>query len=112
MKKTIPLFPNDVLLCDCGSNEHQMIIRYFEDTEEVRVKNLLQREVFISVHLATHRNFFKRFWYGLKYAFGYKCKYGDWDEIVINKTNYDKLKSIIDFLDNKVDFKMNLELDN
>jgi hypothetical protein len=37
------------------------------------------------------RRFFKRLLYGIKYIFGYKCKYGHWDEIILNDTHSETL---------------------
>ena len=41
--------------------------------------------LYTEVHLVTYHNFFKRLWYGLKYAFGHKSRFGAWDEFLFDK---------------------------
>ena len=60
----------ELLLCECASSEHQMIMRYFEDD--------LESTVYVDVHLVK-KSFWERVKYAIKYIFGYKCKYGYWD---------------------------------
>ena len=74
--------------CECGSLEHLV---YFQSYNEVDWPELI-----VSIHLANYNNFLRRLWVGLKYAFGYRCKYGDWDEILLWK---DKIVELRDFLD-------------
>jgi hypothetical protein len=78
-------FEKLTIYCDCESPEHQFTI----------VKDPEDKEVWLQVHLINHDGFFKRLWRGLKYAFGYTSKYGDWDNTII--TPEDQLK-IIEFL--------------
>jgi hypothetical protein len=73
--------------CACHSPEHLIKFTRFEDEEEVSVYVLL----------VDYDNFFKRAWKGLKYIFGYKCRYGHFDEIILNKTAQ---KEIIEYLKN------------
>ena len=82
----------DLLICECKSAEHQLLIRYFEDD--------LGSDVYLEPHLVTHNNFFKRIVVAFKYIFGFKSKYGTWDEMVVNKYNYQPLKNIIEFIEN------------
>ena len=62
-----------IFICECHSYDHQAI---FSKDEE-------NKQLFVSIHLNTNRNFFKRIWYAMKYVFGYKSKFGDWDEFFI-----------------------------
>lgn len=71
----------DILVCECHSLDHQFAFWYDKEN------NLL----YFEPHLTTHRNFFQRLWYGLKYAFGYKSKYGAWDEFIIKDEDKEKL---------------------
>ena len=80
----------ELLICTCSSLEHQMLFWYDKET----------RLFAIEVHLCTHRGFFKRLWIGLKYAFGYKCMYGNWDEFLFDK---DEVKKLYDFLKNFIE---------
>jgi hypothetical protein len=56
-------------------------------------------EVYVSIHLIPEYNIFKRIWNAIKYIFGYKCKYGHFDEFIFDKTDVKKLKKIIEYLE-------------
>ena len=75
----------DIIICECHSVEHQLIFRYDKE----------YNDVYISVHLYDYhtgiKGFFIRLWRGIKYAFGYKCKYGAWDEIIVEKEKFKKI---------------------
>ena len=77
-----------VLICECSSREHQIIIEH--DNED----NL----TYCHIHLVNH-GFWQRLKAGFKYIFGYKCKYGAWDSIIVSKQNYLPLKEAIEFLE-------------
>jgi ethanolamine utilization protein EutP (predicted NTPase) len=36
--------------------------------------------------------------HGVKYIFGYKSKYGAWDEFIFNSNDADKLQELVDYL--------------
>lgn len=55
-------------------------------------------ELFIESHLSTHRNFFRRLWYGIRYAFGYKSTYGCWDEFIFTNEHLHKLTTYLNTL--------------
>ena len=85
-----------VVFCDCHSPEHQIIFTYWPDDEPV------ERMVYVTFHLTNYDNFFKRLWVGLRYAFGYRCQYGHWDEVMISVDTARKLwEFLCDFLENK-----------
>ena len=79
----------EILVCDCNSTEHQIVI--YPDKEEGLV--------YCHIHL-TKYSFFKRLWKGLKYICGYSCKYGEWDEFIFKKEHSEKLMKISNFLKN------------
>jgi hypothetical protein len=70
-----------IIVCACHSLEHQ--IAFYYDSEE--------KLLYLYPHLVTHRGFFSRLCYGLKYAFGYKSRFGAWDEIIIDQADQQKL---------------------
>lgn len=75
-----------------GSADHQLVlVKDYEDTI-----------VYAQIHLTTHRKFFSRLVAGIKYACGYKSRYGAFDEIIITKDNYGALKNAVEFLDGKL----------
>ena len=72
--------------CDCFSAEHQF--RLLLDTEE--------KELYLDVHLHQYRNLFQRIVSAIKYIFGYKCKYGNFDTVIIRKEDIPRLKALVD----------------
>jgi len=80
--------------CDCGDSEHQMLFQYFIDDEK------WDKPIFLSVHLRTWRNFFRRFWDGIRYIFGYKSRYGAFDEVMLYK---DEISNLIEYLQEYLD---------
>ena len=79
----------ELLLCECNSSEHQMIMRYFEDDQE--------STIFVDIHLVK-RTFWDRLKYAVKYLFGYKSKYGAWDEIILGPQHIKSLESVVKYL--------------
>ncbi len=77
----------EIIICECNSAEHQLIFLTDED------------DFYCQVHLSTYHNFFKRCWIAIKYIFGYKCRYGNWDSIIISREDICKLQK---FLDKKI----------
>lgn len=80
-----------VMICECHSAEHQVIFWYDEE----------DGDLYCEPHLTTRCNFFRRLWYGLKYAFGYKSKFGAWDETIFKKEDLKKLQIYINLSINK-----------
>ena len=78
--------PN-ILICDCSSEEHQIVIRKDQD----------DNMVYCHIHLTQH-GFWRRLLKGVKYIFGYKSKYGHWDEFIFTPKHVEKLKEITDIL--------------
>jgi hypothetical protein len=76
-----------VLICDCNSCEHQIIFEY--DQED----NL----IYCHIHLVKH-GFWRRFVAGMKYIFGYKCRYGQWDEFIFKPEHSKQLREFSDLL--------------
>jgi hypothetical protein len=78
----------EVIVCKCANVEHQIIFSYFED----------EPDIYMSIHLVPESNIFKRIWNGIKYIFGYKCRYGHFDELIISTKDIPKLEKILDHL--------------
>ena len=85
----------ELLLCQCGDPNHQLIMFYDDDAEN----NGENPAVYVSVHLVPEKNFLKRLWRGLKYIFSNKRSiYGDFDEIILRPEDADKLQKATDLL--------------
>ena len=76
------IMERQIMICECHSLEHQLVWWYDDDGD-----------FYCESHLTTHRNFFQRLWYGLKYAFGYKSRYGAWDEMLFKPEDLIKLRN-------------------
>jgi len=63
--------------CSCSSTEH--LIRFSFDKEY----NFL----YLNIHLANCNSWYKRVWVAIKYIFGYKSKYGAFDEFIFKNEN-------------------------
>ncbi len=74
---------NEILICECNSTEHQIIISYDEE----------DKVAYCHIHLV-HYGFWRRLKAGLKYIFGYKCKFGEWDEFLLYPKHAQKLKEL------------------
>lgn len=81
-----PVLPA-VLICECSSREHQIIIEH--DNED----NL----TYCHIHLVKH-GFWRRLKVGLKYIFGYKCRYGQWEEFILKPEHATQLRELSDLL--------------
>lgn len=76
-----------ILVCGCSSKEHQIVIDH--DTDD----NL----VYCTIHLAPN-TFWTRLKYGLRYIFGYQCRYGAFEEFILSDKHIDKLEAIVENL--------------
>ena len=79
--------------CTCGSLEHQVHFDWWEECDEQPV-----RDMFMTIHLVDVP-FWKRLKRGLAYIFGYKSRYGEFDEIVLGKEHAKAFHEIADKLD-------------
>lgn len=80
----------DLILCECSSTDHQLLFLYDDDPNWDRV--------YVHFHLSPDYGFWKRLWRGIKYAFGYRSRYGDFDEIILRPDDAEKFQKIADKL--------------
>ena len=77
----------ELILCKCANTEHQMIIRTLDCDEDVYVTFYLRplplRERLI---------------HGLKYIFGHRSRYGDFDEIILRPEDAAKFAKVAKWL--------------
>lgn len=76
----------EIFICECGSLEHSYAFWYDEETKDIH----------FMPHLISYRNFFKRIWVAIKYIFGYQCRYGHFDSMIINPEDIKKLRGYFD----------------
>ena len=77
----------EILICKCENVEHQLIFRY--DTE--------YNVVYMETHLRK-LSFWKRLATGIRYIFGYQCRYGAFDEFIFKPEDAGKLEKIVKHL--------------
>lgn len=70
--------------CNCSCHEHSMRFVWFDEPDE--------KEMYMSVFL-NQAGFWRRLWLGIKYIFGFKCKYGHFDEVLLT---YPEIKQLYD----------------
>lgn len=80
---------NELFVCECSNVEHQLIFTYFDDEPG---------DVYMSVHLVPETSIWKRIKNAIKYIFGYKSKYGDFDEFIFKREDCEKLQKITNYL--------------
>lgn len=71
--------------CHCHSPEHTLIFRL--DEEEPKT---LYGYVFLNSD-----SLFKRIWKAIKYVFGFKCRYGHFDEFILNPKDAQKMIDLL-----------------
>lgn len=84
----MPLNKEDKIYVECSCRSPEHLLQFDRDEDFVYVYVLLNNE-----------NFFKRIWLGLKYIFGYKCRYGNFDEILLSR---ESVKSLAEYLNESV----------
>jgi hypothetical protein len=93
--------PKDkVITCARGAADHQILVRFdsgFDGNEEGDTRTY--KEVYLQPYLITHKNFFSRLWWGLRYAFGYRSRLGSWDDIIITHHNIQTLKEVVEWIE-------------
>lgn len=81
---------DEVLLCQCDNYEH--LISFIYDTEG------MWEDVSLVVHLSSAKSFWDRVRNAVKYIFGYKSMYGDFDEFLFKPEDYPKIEKVAETL--------------
>lgn len=81
----------ELLICACEDVEHSIVIRYDEDDGSP------MGMVYMDIHLSV-LPLRKRLVHGLRYIFGRRCRYGDFDEFVFRPKDWKKLADAADYL--------------
>jgi len=80
---------------NCHSPEHQIIAQFDEVEPDPRLNFL-----YLWVHLGTHKSVFKRLRAAIRYVFGYRSQYGEWDELLLD---IDEVVAVRAFLDEYIE---------
>lgn len=81
----------DVIVCACNNATHNIITSFWDEEGD-------QREVYVYISLGK-TTFWKRLKLGVKYIFGKTYRYGNYDEFLIDKTNIDGFKKMVEFIE-------------
>lgn len=81
---------NELFICQCHNTEHQLIFSYFPEDED--------KDVYVSIHLIPEYRFWKRIWRAIRYIFGYRSRYGHFDEFIFKKSDAKRLQKVVDYL--------------
>jgi hypothetical protein len=76
-----------VFVCECSSMEHQIVFSYDAD----------ENQVYCLIYLTSY-SFWNRLKSGMKYIFGYHCRYGHWDEFIWKPEHAHKLRELSELL--------------
>ncbi len=107
--------PIELFICECHSTDHQMIFLHEYEEEAIKDENdkyVLDEKgnvtykkkypmCYVHVHLVSH-SFWSRVKYGFKYIFGYKSRYGAFDEFIFNPEDTTRLQKLVDHLNEQV----------
>jgi hypothetical protein len=81
------------------SKSDTVLVSYICSRFEHQVVVINDRQGFIEMCIyMIDSNLFKRIWHGIKYLFGYRCRYGYWDEMIFTRKDADKLQKLVDEL--------------
>jgi hypothetical protein len=78
--------------CRCFSDEHTLKFM-IDDGKANNGFAEYEPEVFCGVFLED-RSFFKRLWDGIKYIFGYKCRYGHFGNWILRTEDVERLEKL------------------
>lgn len=76
--------------CECSSTEHFLRLTWWKE-EDPRFA-----EIYVDVFLNEYYGFWKRLWLGIKYTFGYKSKYGHYDEAIWRHIQVKQIRALCD----------------
>ncbi len=77
--------------CICGSLDHQLVMSWDPSEDEPQWQML-----YIEIYLVSYQSFFQRLWRAVRYVFGYKCRYGNWDEMLVSPAKAVEMRQLLD----------------
>jgi len=78
-------FEKHFFSCQCHSPEHTLQFLFDEEENELSTSVFLGNE---------YMPWWKRLWIGIKYIFGYKCRYGHFDCFLLSPCDTDKFYAL------------------
>jgi len=83
-------FTTEHFECQCSSDEHTLKFTLDETTGDFD-----DLEIWTSVFLNQYRPWWKRLWVAVRYIFGYKSRYGDWDCFIMRGEDIDRMMKML-----------------
>ena len=83
------------LECLCGTPEH-LLQAVLDKDDESWNDDINYGGICFYIQLIQYRTFWKRFWTGLKYMFGFQERYGYWDCADLTPEGVEKLRDMCD----------------
>ena len=80
----------DAYECQCSSSEHIITFKFDNNSKD------WPPELFGEIHLCQSNGFFKRLWHAVKFVFGYKSKYGNFDTFIFKPEDLPHLRNLFD----------------
>lgn len=82
-------------ICECENPKHLIIFSYSDDE--------ISNDVYMTVHINPCYGFWKRLVHAMRYLFGHKSKYGDFDTFIFKSEDADRLQKIVDYMNKAKD---------
>lgn len=80
----------EIFKCECQTHDHHFFL----------TENLEDKVLYLSVHLSPLYSLFKRINLAVKYIFGFRSRFGDYSETILNIEEIKELRdSLNDFLE-------------
>lgn len=97
---------NKIIVCECGDIAHQLVLSWFKP--QIPMDYDSNEYVYLSVHL-NKLPFWKRLKVAIQYLFGKQSKYGAFDEVIIDSSEYKKFQDMVEFMKEVELYKMTKE---
>ena len=79
--------------CDCLSSEHMVKVTYMLDETGTKLDE--DTGLYLEIHLITYKSFFQRLVASIRYLFGHKSRYGDFDSFLFKDQDVDNLLEVL-----------------
>lgn len=80
----------NILVCECGSTEHQLVFHHDDVEQTVYVHVMLNKLPFL-----------RRLKHAARYLLGYQCKYGSFEEVILGPKHIDGILKVVQTLEGK-----------
>ena len=79
---------NELFVCDCSDVSHNIIFQIWEWPDE-------PADLSVHVNLTLYPSFWKRIKLGIRYIFGYKSRFGQYDVFSIRENDIERLQKLL-----------------